>query len=65
MATFISSIADAGVALQQARFETEVQVAVAKKQIDALKFQGEAALQLIEAAAISDPAVGGNLDILA
>jgi hypothetical protein len=56
----MSSIsATAGVqAAQQATVDTQIAVAIAVKQLDAVKSQGDAAVQLIEAAANLSKALG-------
>ncbi|MCL4236311.1 MAG: putative motility protein [Deltaproteobacteria bacterium] len=52
--------------LAAARFRTEAQVAVAKKTLDIVKLEGEAAIKLIEAAAPpAPPDIGANVDVFA
>ncbi len=49
-------------ALDTTAIQTQYQVAAAKKSLDAQRFMGEAAIQLIQSATI-DPNVGANLNI--
>ena len=58
----LSGISSVGPGLTGVRIATELQVAAVSRTKDALEFQGEAALQLIESASI-DPDVGQNLDL--
>lgn len=56
--TSVNSAASAATALSNAQAQNQVSVAVAGKQLDAVKQQGQAAVQLIEAAAT----VGKSID---
>ena len=58
----ISAIAGIGSGLTAARISTELLVATVARTKDALEFQGEAAIKLIEAAVV-DTAVGQNFDV--
>lgn len=46
----ISAIASAASAIQQNKIETQISYAIAGKQMDAIQQQGEAAVELLEAA---------------
>lgn len=48
----VSSVANTATALSNFKTQSAIGVAVAGKQLDAVKQQGDAAVQLIEAAAI-------------
>lgn len=59
----VSSIAALSAGLENARLATEIQALAIRRQVDALNLQGELAIQLIQSAVITDPAVGANLDV--
>lgn len=60
--TSVEGIAAAGSAIQQSQTQNQVDLAVAKKTLDAQKQAGDAAVQLIETAArISKSPGTGNL----
>jgi hypothetical protein len=60
----ISAITGISAGLTSARISTELQVAAIGRAKDAIEFQGEAAIKLIESASV-DPEVGQHLDVLA
>jgi len=58
----VEGIAQTSTAISQAQLQNQVDVSVAKKTLDAQKQQGDAAVQLIEAAARVSKSPGtGNL----
>lgn len=58
----VDGIAAQASAIQQSQVQNQVDIAVAKKSLDAQKLQGDAAVQLIESAArISKSPGTGNL----
>jgi hypothetical protein len=59
----MASVSGIGPGIQGAQLANDYQAAVLRLQKDAVQLQGSLALQLIEAAATGDPAVGGNLNI--
>ncbi len=58
----ISAISGVAAGLTSARISTELQVAAIGRAKDAIEFQGEAAVKLIESASI-DSNVGQHLDV--
>jgi hypothetical protein len=59
----VSSIAALSAGLESARLATEFQALAIRRQVDALNLEGGLAIQLIQAAVITDAAVGSNLDV--
>lgn len=58
----IDSIVGAVSAMQQSRIESQIATAIASKQMDALEQQGQAAVELLEAAvAIQKDALQGTV----
>jgi len=57
----ISAVGDAG-SVSNLQFQNEYQVKVAKLQKDAVDFQGDMAMQLIQSATVAAPS-GNTLDI--
>ncbi|MCA9105374.1 MAG: putative motility protein [Pirellulaceae bacterium] len=58
----ISAIVSAASAIQQTKIETQISYAVAGKQLDAVEQQGEAAVELLEAAVeLHKSSLQGNL----
>ncbi len=58
----ISAISGIAAGLTSARISTEFQIAAISRAKDAIEFQGEAAIKLIESAVV-DPDVGQNIDV--
>lgn len=60
----VEGIAGASSAIAQSQTQNQVDMAVAKKSLDAQKLQGEAAVQLIEGAAriSKSPGTGGLIN---
>lgn len=58
----ISAITGLSAGLTAARISTELQIAAIGRTKDAIEFQGEAAIRLIESAVV-DPNVGQNFDV--
>ena len=56
------AISAVNMALSTNALQAQFQIAAARKGLDAQRFQGEAAIKLIQAASL-DPNVGRNLDI--
>ena len=54
-------LVNAAVSLKQAEVATQVQYAVARKLLDSQRQQGNAAIQLLQAASQAGPAVGDEL----
>jgi len=58
----LSAVTGISAGLTSARISTELQVAAIGRAKDAIEFQGEAAIKLIESASV-DPDVGQNIDV--
>ena len=68
----VQDIASASTALHQSNVATEVSTAVLDRTLDTATVQGQAVTSMIESAgsvagatAVSDPALGNNVDLLA